>query len=316
MREGSFTGGVLAAAIALLSGTPAAGQATVRARVVDQAGRPLPQVVVFAADAGRVLGMAQSDQAGTVELPRPHPRYNFGVMSPSLRLHGVTPRGPGRFDLITVALPAAPTGEGSDPQVLTITARGASVFHGRVLDEAGRGLQGVRVEAARATGPIASTVLSTTGGDFALVVPGGTFALRASAPGLVPLRGAREGERLVVVMTVATSIQTVTVTTGRTLSFRTSDSVDPEYAPPAPVRAWLQFAYGICPSAGPLRAHEKRALKKYWYLDVLRLEPPNPATISTLTCVPPSAADRLAAGQGTTQGFEIWEDGVVAPLLR
>jgi hypothetical protein len=49
---------------------------------------------------------------------------------------------------------------------------------------------------------------------------------------------------------------------------------------------------------------------------VLRLEPPNPATISTISCVPPSAADRLAAGQGTTHGFELWEDGVVAPLLR
>src|SRR5206468_7993323 len=33
---------------------------TVSATVVDQAGKPLPRVVVFAADAGKVIGMAQS----------------------------------------------------------------------------------------------------------------------------------------------------------------------------------------------------------------------------------------------------------------
>jgi hypothetical protein len=146
------------------------------------------------------------------------------------------------------------------------------------------------------------------------VVPGGEFGLRATAPGLVALHGAQQGELVVLVMTVAAEVQTVTVTEGRTLSFRTSDSIDPEYAPPAPVRAWLQFAYGICPSSQPLRRHEKAALKKYWYLDVLRTEPPNPATISTISCTPPSAAERLAAGQAIVHGFEIWDDAVIAPV--
>jgi carboxypeptidase family protein len=289
---------------------------TVSATVVDQAGKPLAGVMVFAADASKVIGMAQSDATGAVELPAPRPRYNFGLLSPALHLAGVTPRGRGRYDLVAAPLPPVAAGEGVDRDVARISAGGASVFRGRVVDEAGGGLAGVRVEAVRASGAIVSTVFSTAGGQFALVVPGGEFGLRASAPGLKAVKSADQQGRLVVVMGIDAEVQTLSITTGRTLSFRPSDSIDPEYTPPAPVRAWLRFAYGICPTATPLKWYEKQNLKKYWYLDVLRKEPPNPATISTVTCTPPSAADQLARGQGTTNGFEIWDDGVVAPLLQ
>jgi hypothetical protein len=287
---------------------------TVSATVVDLAGKPLPRVVVFAADAGKVIGMAQSSDAGTVELPSPRPRYNFGVLSPTLRLHGVTPRGRGHYDLVVVPLPPATAGEGVEHDVARLNAPGASVFRGRVIDEAGGGLAGVRLEAVRASGAVASTAFSTTGGQFAVVVPGGEYGLRASAPGLKAASSAYQQGLLVVVMGIDAEVQTVSITTGRTLSFRPSDSIDPEYSPPAPVRAWLRFAYGICPQATPLKSYEKESLKKYWYLDVLRQEPPNPATISTVTCTPPSAADQLPRGQASTNGFEIWEDAIVAPM--
>ena len=210
MRGTTWSGALLGATLCVLSGTSAgaAPAPTVRARVVDQAGKPLAGVVVFAADASKVLGMAQSDEAGAVQLLSPRPRYNFGLMSPTFRLGGVTPRGPGRYDLIATPLRPAGAGDGANPEVAKITARGATVFHGRVVDETGRGLQGVRVEAARATGAVTATVLSTTGGSFALVVPGGEFGLRASAPGLVALHSTQQEGLVVLVMTVAAEVQT------------------------------------------------------------------------------------------------------------
>jgi hypothetical protein len=286
---------------------------TVSVVVVDQAGTPLPGVMVFTADGARIVAMAQADERGAVELLGPRPRFNFGVLSPSLRLAGVTPRGGGRFDLVTAPLPPRMDGDGTEREIARLTAPRALVFHGKVVDETGVGLRGVRLEAVRATGALVSTVYSGEAGHFALVVPGGEFGLRASAPGLEAARsGLRDGQ-LVVVMGIAADVQTVTITPGRTLSFRPSDSIDPEYTPPAAVRAWLQFAYGICPAVGPLKAAERRNLKKYWYLDVLREDPPNPASVSGSSCTPPSAFDMRPRGQGVTSGFEIWEDAVIAP---
>jgi hypothetical protein len=285
---------------------------TVAARVVDGEGRPLAGVIVFAADTTRVIGMAVSDGDGGVALPAPRPRYNFGLLSPVWRLGGLTPRGRGRYDL--VAAPVSPA-VGDGRVVARIEAGRAEVQRGRVVDETGSGLAGVRLEAVRGSGAVASTTFSGEGGRFALVVPGGSYGLRASAPGLEGKSGDRKEEGVVVVMGIAAEVQTISVTQGHTLSFRPSDSIDPEYSPPAPVRAWLQFAYGLCPSSFPLRAHEKRALKKYWYLDVLRREPPNPATISTVTCSPPSAMDRLPRGQTSVHGFEIWEETAGPPAF-
>ena len=112
-----------------------------------------------------------------------------------------------------------------------------------------------------------------------------------------------------MVMTVATEVQQLTITPGRVLRFRPADSIDPEYTPPTAVKAWLQYAYGICPSA-PLTWYEKRALKKYWYLDVLRSEPPNPASVSTTSCTTPSAYQPTSVPQASVGGFDIWLDAV------
>jgi hypothetical protein len=59
-----------------------------------------------------------------------------------------------------------------------------------------------------------------------------------------------------------------------------------------------------------VRGHETAALKKYWYLDVLRSEPPNPATVSSASCTSPSDY-RLPPGQATVGGFELWQDALV-----
>jgi hypothetical protein len=283
---------------------------TVKAVVVDEARVPLPHVIVFAADATTVIGVARSDEAGAVELPRPRPRYNFGVLSATQRLSAIAPLAQGRYQLVVAPLPPRPDEDQPLHEVAHLRAPGASVFQGRVVDEAQGGLGGVRVEAVRSSGVVASTAFSRADGRFALVVPGGEYGLSASAPGLSAVRSEQRLELLVVVMGIASDSQTIRVTEGHTLSFRLGDSLDPEYTPPAPVRTWLLYAYGICPTTTPLRAQEKRNLKKYWYLDVLRRDPPNPATISASACMPPSAVPPPSPGQTSTNGFEIWREEI------
>jgi hypothetical protein len=75
---------------------------------------------------------------------------------------------------------------------------------------------------------------------------------------------------------------------GHVLRFRLDDSVDPEYYPPPQVRLWLCVSYGIRVSSKPLTATQRRQMKRYWYLDVLRREPPNPAKSALYNegCVP------------------------------
>jgi hypothetical protein len=298
---------------------PGARRRPVSGSVVDLAGKPLRGVMVFAADASTdaVVAMAASDAEGNVELVVPGRRHNFGVLSPTLGVTRLVPRGPARFELVVAALPPDPTAGAAGEPAARIDAPHAFVLRGRVVDETGAGLEGVRLEAARPTGAVVATVFSGPDGNFGLAVPGGQSRLRASAPGFNAVRSAHQGGRLVVVMAIVADPQRVTITTGRVLSFRPSDSIDPEYTPPAPVKALLRFAYGICPSATPLKAQEKSALKKYWYLDVLRRPPPNPATISTTACTAPAAYQPTSVPRTTIADFEIWADAVPAgPYLE
>jgi hypothetical protein len=279
---------------------------TVSGILRDQAGRPLPGVMVVSADnrTDQVVGLARSDEAGAFTLPVPYPRFNFGLLSPTHRLFGVHPRGGRRFDLIAASWPPAGPSDGVDRHVPRIELPRVSIVRGRVRDETGAALAGVRIDAVRPLGTPVTTAFSREDGQFAIIVPGGALAFRASAPGLLPVRSVWRAGRLELEMSVAAQTDTVTITTGRTLTFRPADSIDPEYTPPAPVRAFLLFTYGICPSSTPLLAHERRGLKRYWYLDVLRQTPPNPATISTIACTQPSAF-QLPRDRTTYGGFEI-----------
>jgi hypothetical protein len=283
--------------------------------VVDLAGKPMRGVMVFAADAGTdaVAAVAASDADGKVQLVVPQGRrHNFGVLSPAVGVTRLVSRGPGRFELVVTALPPNPLDVAANQPAASIDAARGFVLRGRVVDETGVGLEGIRVEAARETGDVIATVFSGAGGTFAVAVPGGRSRVRASAPGFNSVRSAHQGGRLVVVMAIAAEAQRVTITEGRVFSVRPGDSIDPEYTPPAPVRALLRFAYGICPSANPLRAQDKRGLKKYWYLDVLRRERPNPASVSTTTCTPVTAYRPPGFPTTTIGDFEIWTDAVPA----
>jgi hypothetical protein len=284
----------------------AAATRFVQGLITDPSGMPLSQVMVFAADAAtdKVAQVVVSNDAGEVALVLPARRHNFGVLSPTLGVARLVPRGADRFTLVLRSMVAAGNGApggGGDVPSEWITTAGAAIFRGRVLDEGGAGLGGVRIEGLRPSGAIAATALSDAGGRFAFAVPGGVFRLRVAAPGLRAVQIVREDRRLEVVMAIAAEAQRIDLVTGRVLTFRIEDSVDPEYFPPAPVRAWLLFAYGICANPAPLNTQEKRGLKKYWYLEVLRQQPPNPARISTVSCTPATAYD--LAPRSLTDGF-------------
>ncbi len=312
---------------------PVRGAAPLRpvtATLVGPDAQPAPGVIVMAVDAATdaVVALATSDESGRVEMRLRPRRHNFGIMSARYQIAGFEPRGGDSYQLTLRALPA-PAGAAPAPGDTTPVVRSsrAILIRGRVVDEAGRPLAGVRVDGARAItwtsrpegmradGMILSSAFSGSDGAFVLPIPGGDTQLQARAPGLVALRfavpnekGVPRADRPILFMGVDTAVQEVVVSDGHVLRIRPRDSIDPEYSPPAPVRAWLRFAYGICSSGEPLRAREKRALAKYWYLDVLRQEPPNPATVSTAGCVSPaeyrqtSLAARVGAAPG---GFDL-----------
>ncbi len=299
---------------------PAVKRRTIAGTVMDMTGRPVDGLMVFAADArtDAVAAMAASDAAGKVQLVVPQGRYNFGVVSPAFGVTRLVPAGPGRFELVVARLPpsAVDGTDAAEPAASVESPRGF-VLRGRVVDETGVGLDGIRLEAVRESGAPIATVWSGADGTFAVAVPGGRTRLRATAPGFRSARSAYQGGRLVVVMAIAAEAQQMTITEGRVFTVRPGDSIDPEYTPPAPVRALLRFAYGICTSASPLRARERRALKKYWYLDVLRREAPNPASVSSVTCTSPTAYQPGSFPSTALGSFDIWNDAVpLGPYLQ
>jgi Carboxypeptidase regulatory-like domain len=297
----------LAALVQSAVAADAPARRAVSALVVDAAGKPVRGVVVFAADATThaVAAMAVSDEAGEAQLVVPPRRHDFGIQSPTFGVARFDRRGPLGFVLVVTPVPPELPDAANDAPAAKINAPQAYVMSGRVIDEAGGPLEYVRVTVVRPSGGVAAAAFTGRDGAFVLLIPGGESVVRASALGLKTARSAQQGGRLVIVMGVAAEAQRLTITSGRVLSFRPSDSIDPEYTPPAPVKAWLRYAYGICPQSAPLKAYEKRALKKYWYLDVLRREPPNPATIATITCTTPSAYQPPSAPQGNLGGFDI-----------
>jgi hypothetical protein len=303
---------VLTVPVAALADGAGAHDRVVSGRVVDPAGNPIGGLMVFAADAetDALVAMTISSGDGHVELTLPRRRHNFGILSPRLGVARLRTRG-AEFDLVVRRLPPDEgSGPPPDAHAEWLTWPRAALVRGQTLDETGAGLAGVRLEVVRRSGIVSSAIVSGAGGAFALFLPAGDSWVRASAPGLKPTQITRQDGRLTIVMAVAVDVQNVTIGGGRVLTFRPADSIDPEYSPPAKVRSYLAFAYGICPSTGPLKAYEKRALKRYWYLEVLRSEPPNPATISTTTCTPASHYE-IPKGQVNVGGFETWREAAL-----
>jgi hypothetical protein len=289
-----------------------ASATSVTGLVTDLDGHPLAGIMVFAASADDDLiqSIAVSNDAGEVTFTASKARRNFGVISATHAVAQLTSSGGTRFRLALRPLPRPP-GPPDRPAAgaARLQTKNAILLRGRVVDEAGGGLPASRLEAVR-NGDDPATVAATSSdgqGRFALGLPGGDYQLRVLAPGFRPTRFSRHGGQLILVMTIAAEAQRIDIGQGHTLSFRLEDSIDPEYTPPAPVRAWLLWAYNICPWAGAIPARERKAVKKYWYLDVLRTAPPSPATISTANCSPPSQYQRMPWSLGSD--FVMLPDG-------
>lgn len=253
--------------------------------VVDEAGTPVPSVVVFAAEASndRISKVGVADDGGRVTLVIPRRPHNFGLLTPTFGVHSLRARGPTDLVLVVRPIRHAPVVDVAGASAPWITGTQAFIVRGRVVDELGVGLGGVRIDAVRSDGAVASSAITGVAGDFAVATPGGRYRLRATAPGLAPARWEPDsgGKRLTVVMAISADVQRLEITDGQVLSFRLDDSVDPEYYPPAKVLAWLRYAYGVCPAADPPTAHQRRRTKKYWWLDVLREAPSSPAQRAT-----------------------------------
>lgn len=327
---------LLALALAAGADPPPPGPTAqiVTGTVTDAANRPLPGVVVLALDPGRdtIVRLATADERGQVHMALPPRSHLFGVMSASYVVERLVIRGAADFVLVLRPLPepaGAPPARGTQAPVFRSPR--AVLVHGRVTDESGQGLAGVRVDGLRATewspneqgemraiGVVVSSAISRPDGVFVLALPAGDTQIQARAAGLKLVRSSvrpsepgRSGHTALV-MGIDAQVQSIVIRQGHTLQIRIQDSIDPEYTPPAAVKAWLQYAHGICPTSAPLTAQQKRELKKYWYLDVLRREPPNPASVSASDCVPAhaytSAPLAARAGFGAVAGFDIVND--------
>jgi hypothetical protein len=209
----------------------------------------------------------------------------------------------------------APAGDAGVTSAAAPAASAAvGVLTGTVVDETGVGLGGVRILAVDETRQVlVSVAQSDQQGRYRLVTLAGPTRLVVYAPGLAVDRVRRPGPGKVdFILIIDATVDTLTLRTGRVLSFRVGDSIMPEAYPPKVVRATLQQDYGIdfnncfCPgdlltappptpaqyknaclwSAGmrcsrpaqcPLTAWASQCkLPRYWWLRLLQLSPPNP----------------------------------------
>lgn len=245
----------------LLSRGARAESEEVAGEVVDRHGRPVAEVSILAVpeDGARVVATAVSGPDGRFRLILPRQPHRLAVLSPVWRLVGLAPTGSGAVRLrvtpvflrgtLAEAL-ARPSGavEVVAQPLDGAPADGPSVARltGRVVDETGTPLAGVRVLALDpGTGaPVAVTVTDREG-RYELVTRAGAVQVRVAAAGLKIATARGDGRRLDLVLAVEGEPETITIFTGRVLRFRMSDSLMPEYHPPPEVQARLRADYGI-----------------------------------------------------------------------
>jgi hypothetical protein len=296
----------------------------VSGQVKDPAGVPVANVTVFAADDATdvVASFANSDASGRVVLRIPRTRHNFGVLSSKYGVVNIAHAGVLSFVMQVKPLSATTPERTYALVTFPLTLEGAKVVRGKVVDEAGNVLAGVRVEALRDGHMVAAAAVTDARGQFALGLTGGRFRLRALAPGLKLAKGVVRGDVVEIAMAIDAVAEQISVVQGHVLKFRLDQSVDPEIFPPAPVRAWLCWSYGVVVQSRTPTASERKRIKKYWYLDVLRNPPPNPAKALSWdgTCVPEEndrAAGRAPLGPGAYRRplIEVVGDSALPPSV-
>lgn len=196
----------------------------------------------------------------------------------------------------------------SEHAIRTAKAGGwLGLLSGQILDETGAPLPGVVVLAAdKDTNAAVASARSDRNGRFALATAAGVYRISAQAPGLRLDRAKKQlSGQLDLIMAVDPRMESVLVSDHRILQFRISDSVWPEYVPPAAAWRELRFTYGInpdtfCPgdllhgvhwrteanrmigvcsdaTGCPLSVWPRQCkVPKFWWLHLLHAPPPSP----------------------------------------
>jgi hypothetical protein len=263
--------------LGLAQDAPARTRVTVA--VTDASGAPVAEMLVFAADAAsdEIVSVVATDAGGRAAFELDGRPHNFGLYSTNRPILKHARAGEANLAIQV----GAPLRESARPGPgVRLNLPRARVLRGRVVDEGGAPLAGVRVQVIRPSGTVATTAISDRAGRVVAPVVQGRAFVTAFAPGLKLKQGTNAGAELRLVMTIDSEPQTITVSDRHVIRFHLRDSVDPEYVPPAPVKAWLCWAYGIGLPDRPLTGEDRKTIKKYWWLDKLREEPPNPARVA------------------------------------
>lgn len=275
--------------------------------VRDSRGEPVVGIAVSAFDevSDVVTGIAVSDENGRATLMLPARPHKFAVLSDSYGIQALDATSARSFRLTLIPHPPEPEDDTRKraPAVVVRLSQ-AGVLRVKIVDESGKPLAGVLVEAIRPSGSTARTARSNRDGTIEMALLGGAVRVRPYAPGLKLVKVKRQPDAIELTMGIdAAGDEVRIVEKGHVLRFRMDDSVDPEYIPPPQVAAWLKFAYCIdynrklqamasscmsgwrpipdtgygvplVPSSVARRCHPEA---KYWWLHLIRTVPPNPA---------------------------------------
>jgi hypothetical protein len=176
---------------------------------------------------------------------------------------------------------------------------------GTVMEMSGRPVDGLMVFAADArTDAVTAMAASDADGKVQLVVPQGRYNFGVLSPlfGVDRLVPAGTGRFELVVARLPPNVVDDAAT-------------EPAARVDAPRASSCGAAWWTRPASGSMASGGTSALKKYWYVDVLRREAPTPASISTVNCTPASAYQPGAFPTTTLGSFDIWTDAVPPRLL-
>jgi hypothetical protein len=173
-------GGVMGWLVVFVAGLAAASPRTaeVRGRVVDEAGAPVSGVTVFAVDwgTGAIGARVPSDTAGAFCLAVPRRRHQLEADGPGWWLLRREALG-GELRLVMRRQPPL-----AGRAEVAVSAGGQT--GGRVTDESGAAIRGVRLTLVDGQGRTVAVADSDRDGRFGAAVPPGRYALLLFAPGL------------------------------------------------------------------------------------------------------------------------------------
>jgi hypothetical protein len=211
---------LVGACLLIAVGSPASLE--VRGQVVDEAGRAVVGATVYAVDGrdGTVTGQVASGSEGRFVVGvAPRRRHRFYADAADWSLVRSEKTAPGEIRLVMRRKPSMiVAGQGELAVVATAgtlarSAGGTSpneLLSGRMLDEAGHGLGGVRLILRTPAGQTVAEVDSGRAGDFVAAVQPGRYRIQMFAPGLRAVKQAEAGpNRWLITLGIAAGVESM-----------------------------------------------------------------------------------------------------------